>query len=88
MCLTTLPYRKLAGVCNRLGRWQVLHSRKKLDKLKNAEKSISALEKLPVRALGSVVGQIMPMGPALGPITQLRTRALYAVINSSTSWSD
>ena len=61
---------------------------KKLDKLKNAVKSISALEKVPVRALGSVVGQIMSMGLALGPITRLRTRALYALINSSTSWSD
>ena len=35
---------------------------KKLDKLKNAVKSISALYKVPVQALGSVVGQSMSMG--------------------------
>ena len=38
--------------------------------------------------LASIVGQIMSMSLALGPIARLRTRALYAVIDSRHSWSD
>ena len=41
-----------------------------------------------MRALARVVGQIMSMSLALGPITRLRTRAVYAEINRSRSWAD
>ena len=60
----------------------------KLEKLKSSIKSISQLEKVPARALASVVGQIMSMALALGSITRLRTRAVYADINRSCSWAD
>ena len=42
---------------------------------------------IPVGVVASVVGQIMSMSLALGPVARLRTRAMYAVINSCTSWS-
>ena len=58
---------------------------KKLDKLKNAVKSISALEKVPVRALGIVVGQIMPMGLVLGPISRRWKRWAVNKINALIS---
>ena len=59
-----------------------------LVKLKTSITSISQLQKIPVRALASVVGQIMSMSLALGPITRLKTRAVYADINHSQSWAD
>ena len=46
------------------------------------------MRKIPVCALASVVGQIMSMNLALGPITRLKTRAVYANINCSRSWAD
>ena len=57
-------------------------------KLKSSITSISQLQKSPVRALASVVVQIMSMSHAFGPITRLRTRAVYADINHSQSWAD
>ena len=60
----------------------------KLSKLKSSIGAISQMEKIPVRALASVVGQIMSMSLALGPITRLRTRSVYADINCSRSWAD
>ena len=60
----------------------------KLEKLKSSIRSVSHLERIPVRALASVVGQIMSMALALGPIARLRTRAVYADINCSRSWAD
>ena len=60
----------------------------KLEKLKGSIRSVSQLDKIPVRALASVVGQIMSMSLALGPIIRLRTRAVYADINCSHSWVD
>ena len=41
-----------------------------------------------MRLLASIVGQIMSMSLALGPIARLRTRALYGAIDSRHSWSD
>ena len=37
--------------------------------------------------VASSVGQLMSMSLALGPISRLRTRALYADINKCTSWN-
>lgn len=41
-----------------------------------------------MRLLASIVGQIMSMSLALGPIARLSTRALYGAIDSRHSWSD
>ena len=40
------------------------------------------------RALASFIGKIMSMGLALGSSTHLRTRALYATLNRSSSLAD
>ena len=60
----------------------------KLEKLKGSIRSVSQLDKIPVRALASMVDQIMSMSLALGPITRLRTRAVYTDINRSRSWAN
>ena len=57
-------------------------------KLKASVRSILQFSRVPVRSLASAVGQIISMSLAMGPITRLRTRALYAVLNSGSSWTD
>ena len=59
----------------------------KIVKLCNAIRSIPQLGGCPVRAVASVVGQIIAMGRAIGPVARLRTRALYQVIEERWSWS-
>ena len=41
---------------------------------------------MPARALASLIGKIVAMSPALGPVTRLMTRSLYAMLNSRRSW--
>ena len=53
----------------------------KIDRLKANTLNIAYCSRVSVRALASVVGQIMSMSLALGPIARLRTRTLYADIN-------
>ena len=53
----------------------------KIDRLKANALNIANCSRVSVRALASVVGQIMSMSLALGPIACLRTRTLYADIN-------
>ena len=60
----------------------------KVDRLKSVVHRVLPMSWVGVRLLASIVGQIISMSLALGPITRLRTRALYAVIDSRHSWSD
>ena len=78
---------RVAGIID-LVQGQFRVPEQKLEKLKSSIRSVSHLERVPVRALVSVVGQIMSMALALGPIARLRTRAVYADINCSRSWAD
>ena len=38
------------------------------------------------RSLASVIGQVIAMGRAIGPLTRMFTRHLYAVVNTRQSW--
>ena len=58
----------------------------KIERLKDSALGITHPSRVPIRAVASIVGQIMSMSLALGPIARLRTRALYAVINRYSSW--
>ena len=60
----------------------------KVDRLKSVVHRVLPMSWVGVRLLASIVGQIISMSLALGPITRQRTRALYAVIDSRHSWSD
>ena len=40
------------------------------------------------RAVASLIGRIIAMGVGLGPVTRLRTRALYAMLERRLYWSD
>lgn len=43
---------------------------------------------VPVKRLASIVGKIISMTLAIGPVSCLRTRALYTAINCRRSWCD
>jgi hypothetical protein len=58
-----------------------------IERLKDSAFGITHPSRVPIRAVAAVVGQIMSMSLALGPIARLRTRALYTVINSYFSWN-
>ena len=38
--------------------------------------------------MASITGQIISMTLAMGPVSRLRTRALYSVLNMRKSWAD
>ena len=58
------------------------------DKISKLTTRISTVGKVSVRQLASVVGQIISMGIAIGPISRLRSRYLCDVINHRFSWHD
>ena len=41
---------------------------------------------IPAKTLASLIGQITSMSIALGPVTRLMTRSLYATLNDRVSW--
>ena len=41
---------------------------------------------LPARSLAGITGKLISMSIALGPVTRLMTRSLYALINTRHSW--
>ena len=55
-------------------------TRKKLDET-------CALNRIQARQLASIVGSIISMGLAVGPLTRFMTRSMYALLNSRQSWS-
>ena len=60
----------------------------KIDRLKSAIANVPMSGSIPARALASIVGQIISISLAIKPLTHLRTRALYSVINQRIFWSD
>ena len=53
-----------------------------MEKLKAKIASIASKCKPIAREVASIVGQIISMSIVLGPITRLRTREMYGLINS------
>ena len=61
----------------------------KIDRLKTAIRSISTQgNRVAACFLASVIGHIISMSLAIGPVIRLRTRALYAVLNQRRFWAD
>ena len=60
------------------------------DKIKRLQYSISSSlsDFVQARAIASIIGQIISMTLAIGPVARLRTRALYALVNRRKCWSD
>ena len=62
--------------------------KERIEKLKSDMAAVLSDKRPTVRALAKVTGQIISMSIAVGPITRLRTRGLYSLINSRVFWSD
>ena len=60
----------------------------KLTLLKRQLKQTIGMRWVPARLLASVVGKIIAMGLAIGPLTRFMTRSLYATIEARCSWCD
>ena len=58
----------------------------KLDRLKVQLRDLEVEQSASTRFLASLIGKIMSMSLALGPVTWLMTRSLYAVLNSKPAW--
>ena len=43
---------------------------------------------LPARQIASIIGKIISMSPALGPVARLMTRSLYGLLDTMSYWSD
>ena len=61
---------------------------KKISRLCNCIDSAFPSSHIRARVLASIVGQIISMSLAIGPVARLRTRILYDLLNSRRSWSD
>ena len=46
------------------------------------------MNQIPARLLASVVGKVIAMGLAIGPLTRFMTRSLYSVIEARSSWCE
>ena len=58
----------------------------KLEALLRQLKQAMLLRALPARSIASITGKIISMSIALGPVTRLMTRSLYALISTRYSW--
>ena len=58
----------------------------KLDRLKQKLFELSSVDLIGTKQIASVVGMIISMSLALGPVARLMTRSLYSVLNSRDSW--
>ena len=67
-----------------VGEFSVLAS--KIDALKLRLLEVKDAKCIPARKLASLIGKIISMSLALGPVTRLMTRNLYAVLNCRLAW--
>lgn len=58
----------------------------KIDALKLKLLETKEAKCVPARVLASLIGKIISMSLALGPVTRLMTRNLYAVLNCRLAW--
>ena len=65
---------------------QLIVPQAKIDSLMEQMKRARSCWEIPATALASVIGKIMSMSLALGPLAHMMTRSMYAVLNASSSW--
>ena len=60
----------------------------KLDALRSMIRRVAASPVVKAKQLASILGKIISMGIAFGPVSRFMTRSLYAVLESRGSWWD
>ena len=58
----------------------------KIQRLQDALTGLGKCHYAPAKQIASLVGNIMSMSIALGPVARLMTRSLYTLLNSRHSW--
>ena len=58
----------------------------KIEALRNTLAAILGKGAIPAKLIASIVGKIISMSIALGPVARLMTRSLYALLNHRKSW--
>ena len=58
----------------------------KLACLQEILEKIGNEEGIPAKTLASLIGRIIALSIAVGPVARLMTRSLYAMLNGRTSW--
>ena len=58
----------------------------KLQMLQNQLSKKDGLQPIPAKALASIIGKIVALSPAMGPVTRLMTCSLYSVLSSRRLW--
>ena len=84
--MDTIKKLGMVGLYCRPGKGEFSVPENKLDALKCQLQAISKAPGVPARQLASVIGRIMSMYLALGPVTRLMTRKLYFLLNQKTAW--
>ena len=50
--------------------------------------AVGTADRIQARKLASIVGKIISMGLAIGPVSRFMTRSMYALLDSRTFWGD
>ena len=58
----------------------------KIERFCQAISELLLYDRVSVRHLASIIGQIISMGLAVGPVARLRSRYMYDVLNQRRSW--
>ena len=60
----------------------------RLSSTKSKLEAVCHLGKIPARKLASIVGRIISMGLAIGPVCRFMTQSMYALLETRQSWGD
>ena len=60
--------------------------KEKLMCLQEMLENVKVGEEIPAKILASLIGKIMALSIAVGPVARLMIRSLYSVLNSRKSW--
>ena len=71
-----------------IGLGQIEVPSEKITALRSALRQATQSPWIKARSLASVIGKIISMGFAFGPVSRFMTRGLYAVLESRNVWCD
>lgn len=54
--------------------------------LRSKLQSVCLLQRVPAKTLASVVGSIISMSLAIGPVSRFMTRSMYSLLETRLSW--
>ena len=80
------PVSTVAGICYRPAKGHIEVPVERVAAVKGKLQSIYQLSLVPAKMLASVVGSIISMSLAIGPVRRFMTRCMYALLETRVSW--